>query len=43
LKKCVEEVAGENAEDVFNDLRRNGFGKSKHQGEAKLVWECIGR
>jgi hypothetical protein len=43
LTKCVEEVAGENAEDVFNDLRRNGFEKSKHQGEAKLVWECIGR
>ena len=43
LKKCVEEIAGENAGDVFNDLRRNGFEKSKHQGEAKLVWECIGR
>jgi len=43
LKKCVEEIAGENAEDVFNDLRRGGFEKSKYQGEAKLVWECIGR
>jgi len=43
LKKCVEEVAGENAEDVFNDLRRGGFEKSKYQGEARLVWKCIGK
>jgi len=43
LTKCVEEVAGDRAEEVFNDLRRNGFEKSKHQGEARLVWECIGR
>ncbi|MFP3280140.1 MAG: ATP-binding protein [Vulcanisaeta sp.] len=43
LKKCVEEIAGEKAEEVINDLRRNGFEKTKHQGEAKLVWECIGR
>jgi vacuolar-type H+-ATPase catalytic subunit A/Vma1 len=43
LKKCVEEIAGENAEDVFNDLRRNGFEKSKYRDEARQVWECIGR
>jgi len=43
LTKCVEEIAGENAEDVFNDLRRNGFEKTKYRDEARQVWECIGR
>jgi len=43
LTRCVEEVAGESAKEVIDDIRRNGFEKTKHQGEAKLVWECIGR
>jgi len=43
LKRCVEEIAGENAEDVINDLRKSGFEKTKYRDEARQVWECIGR
>jgi hypothetical protein len=43
LKKCVEEVAGENAKEVIDDIRRGGFEGSKYAKEARLVWECIGR
>ena len=43
LTKCVEEVAGGNAEEVIDDIRMNGFEGSKYAKEARLVWECIGR
>jgi hypothetical protein len=43
LTKCVEEVAGENAKEVIDDIRRSGFEGSKYAKEAKLAWECIGR
>jgi hypothetical protein len=43
LTKCVEEVAGENAKEVIDDIRRGGFEGSKYAKEAKLTWECIGR
>jgi hypothetical protein len=43
LTKCVEEVAGDRAEDVINDLRKSGFEKTKYRDEARQVWECIGR